>query len=453
MKKQFFLIILLPLIWLNISGIRAQEIAQQYETPFDKVPDPRDVSIYQVNIRTFSEAGNLQGVTKRLDNISDLGANVIYLMPIYPIGKVKGVNSPYCIRDYSAINPEFGTLDDLRDLVRQAHQRGMSVILDWVANHTAWDHAWIKNENWYLQNDAGEIISPPGTGWNDVAQLNFENMGMRAEMIRTMKNWVLTANVDGFRCDYSDGPPFDFWQQAIDTLRNTTGHQLIMLSEGRRSNQFAAGFDYNFGFDFFENLREIYKHGISVTSIDSFNIANYTDAAPHQGMVRYTSNHDVNSSEGTPQELFGGTRGSMAAFVVVAYMKSIPMIYGGQEVGTPYRLLFPFTTANIDWNLNPILTAEYKKIIAFRNESTAIRRGALESFSNDDVCVFTKSYEGETVLVISNLRDKACSFELPASFEKTEWSDVFDIAATAFEDGHIVLSPYQYLVLKKGLDK
>jgi len=448
MKKQLLIAIIVPLLWLNVYNSQAQEIAKQFEIPFDKVPDPRDASIYQVNIRTFSEAGNLRGVTQRLDNISDLGVNVIYLMPIYPIGKVKGVNSPYCIQDYTTINPEFGNLDDLRDLVRQAHQRGMSVILDWVANHTAWDHAWTKNKDWYLQNNEGEIISPPGTGWNDVAQLNFENMAMRSEMIRTMKNWVLEANVDGFRCDYSDGPPFDFWQQAIDTLRNTTGHQLIVLSEGRRSNQFTAGFDYNFGFDFFENLREIYEHGISVTSIDSFNIANYTGAAPHQGMVRYTSNHDVNGSEGTPQELFGGTRGSMAAFVVVAYMKSIPMIYGGQEVGTPYRLLFPFTSANIDWSLNPELTKEYKKIIAFRNESNAIRRGTLETFSNDDVCAFTKSYKDETILVLSNLRDKACRFELPASFEKTEWVNVFDETKKAVNDGEISLSPYQYLVLK-----
>jgi len=417
--------------------------------PFDKVPDPRDVSIYQVNIRTFSEAGNLQGVTERMDRINDLGVNVIYLMPIYPIGKVKGVNSPYCIRDYTSVNEEFGNLDDLRNLVEQAHQRGMSVILDWVANHTAWDHAWIKNEGWYMQNDVGEIISPPGTGWNDVAQLDFANMDMRAEMIRTMKNWVLKANIDGFRCDYSDGPPFDFWKQAIDTLRNTTSHQLIILSEGRRSNQFIAGFDYNFGFDFFDNMVEIYEHSTSVSTIDSFNVANYKDANSYQGMVRYTSNHDVNSSEGTPQELFGGTRGSMAIFVVIAYMKSIPMIYGGQEVGTPYRLLFPFTSANIDWSLNPELTQEYKKIIAFRNESNAIRRGTLQSFSTDDVCAFTKTYQDETVMVLSNMRDKTIEFKISESLKKNEWLNVFDTNLNAVTNGTIALSPYQYLVLKQ----
>jgi glycosidase len=222
-----------------------------------------------------------------------------------------------------------------------------------------------------------------------------------------------------------------------------------MLSEGRRSNQFIAGFDYNFGFDFFDNLKEIYNHNAPATSIDSFNIANYKDASPCQGMVRYTSNHDVNSSDGTPQELFGGTRGSMAAFVVVAYMKSVPMIYTGQEVGTPYRLEFPFTAANINWNLNPDLTREYKKIISFRNISDAIRRGKLETFSNDDVCAFTKSYGDETILVISNFRSGSSQFQLPESFEEKEWENVFDNNAGIINGGLVSLQPYQYLVLRK----
>lgn len=449
MIKQILIAICVPLLWLNISEIYAQDQVTQFETPFDKVPDPRDATIYQVNIRTFSVAGNLKGVIDRLDNIRELGINVIYLMPIFPGGKVKAVNSPYCIRDYNTVSDEFGTLEDLRLLVRQAHAHGMAVILDWVANHTAWDHAWIKNKDWYLQNADGEIISPPGTGWNDVAQLNFANPDMRIEMIRSMKYWILAANVDGFRCDYSDGPPFDFWQQALDTLRNHTGHQLIMLSEGRRSNQFIAGFDYNFGFDFFDNLKEIYNHNMPVTTIDSFNTANYKDAAEHQGMVRYTSNHDVNSSDGTPQELFGGKPGSMAAFVVVAFMKSVPMIYNGQEVGTPYRLVFPFTSANINWTLNADLTNEYQKLIAFRNESDAIRRGQLLTFSNTDVCAFTKTYGDETVMVVVNLRNENKEFHLPQWFDEKEWTNVFEVSPDGFKSKLITLMPYQYLVLTK----
>lgn len=180
----------------------------QYGTPFSEVPDPRDAVIYQVNTRAFSATHNFQGVTARLDSIKNLGVNVIYLMPIYTVGSLKSINSPYCIKNYKGISPEFGTMTDLRTLVDGAHARGMSVMLDWVANHTAWDHAWMTNKAWYKQDASGNIVSP--NGWTDVAQLDFSNTAMRLEMIYSMKYWVYEANVDGFRCDYADGPPATF---------------------------------------------------------------------------------------------------------------------------------------------------------------------------------------------------------------------------------------------------
>ena len=180
----------------------------QYGTPFAGVPNREDAVIYQVNLRAFSAGGNFAGVTARLDSIRNLGANVVYLMPIYPVGQLRGVNSPYAVQDYRAVNAEFGTLADLRTLVDAAHQRGLSVVLDWVPNHTAWDHAWITaHPDWYLRDVAGTILSPPGTNYTDVAQLNFNNATMRAALTAAMKSWVFTANVDGFRCDYADAPP------------------------------------------------------------------------------------------------------------------------------------------------------------------------------------------------------------------------------------------------------
>lgn len=435
---------------LLFSGfhLTAQALPRQYGVPFNKVPDPRDVSIYQVNIRVFSREGNLNGVIARLDSIKALGTNVIYLMPTYPVGQVKGVNSPYCIRDYRSVNPEFGSLADLQKLVAESHRRGMAVLMDWVANHTSFDHTWIKNKGWYVQDSLGNIISPPGTGWNDVAQLNFSNPSMTAEMIRCMKYWVLTANIDGFRCDYTDGPPFEFWKQALDTLRNTTGHRLIMLSEGRRSDHFTAGFDYNFGFDFFNNMKRIYENGLSARTIDSFNLADYKNTTDKQRMVRYTSNHDVNGSDGTPLELFGGLKGSMAAFVVVAYMKSIPMIYGGQEVGTPYRLRFPFTEKDVDWSLNPDLTAEYKKVLAFYNSSAALRRGRLSTYSNNDVVCFKKVLRGKEVLVLVNMREGQKQFPVPVALRNSKWKNAFS-QKPVFMVNEMALSGYEYLVLKK----
>jgi glycosidase len=420
---------------------------KQYGKPFKNVPDRRDVSIYQVNIRTFGKNGDFKGVTERLDSIKALGVNVIYLMPIYPVGIFKAVNSPYCIRDYAAVNKEFGTLDDLRQLVDGAHSRNLAVILDWVANHTAYDHVWTKNKSWYLQDSTGNIISPPNMGWRDVAQLNFKNQDMRRAMINDMKYWVLAANVDGFRCDYSDGPPFDFWKQALDTLKNIPNHKLLLLSEGGRKDHYKAGFDYNFGFNFFGNLKAVVSHNRSVLSIDSLNIADYKGTEEGQQMVRYTTNHDVNGSDGTPQELFGGQKGAMAAFVVIAYMKSVPMIYNGQEVGTPYRLLFPFTTKKIDWTPNLSVTAEYKKIIGFRNRSNAIRRGKLTSYSSADVCAFIKDDGKEKVFVLSNLRNKVVNYSVPGDLLKSKWKNAFT-GMKATTNANITLEPYSYLVLK-----
>ena len=420
----------------------------QYGKPFTHMPDRRDVSIYQVNMRAFSKNGDLKSVTARLDSIKALGVNVVYLMPLYPVGKVKSVNSPYCISDYTAVAPEFGALSDLRNLVDGAHSRNLAVIMDWVGNHTSYDHAWTKNKSWYLQDSTGKIISPPKMGWNDVAQLNFKNQDMRLEMIKAMKYWVLAANVDGFRCDYADGPPFEFWKQALDTLKRVPNHKLLFLAEGHRDDHYKAGFDYNFGFNFFGNLKGIYGRSRSVKKIDSLNVSDYKGTVDGQQIVRYVTNHDVNGSDGTPLDLFGGKKGSMAAFVVIAYMKSIPMIYNGQEVATPYRLTFPFTGKKIDWSINPDVTAEYKKVIGFRNQSKAVRRGTLVSYTTDDVCAFTKTDGKEVVLVISNLRNKPVDFAVPAALANTNWKNVFSNVKQQVGQS-ISLEPYTYLVLRK----
>ena len=418
----------------------------QYGKPFSGVPDTRDITMYQVNTRAFSKEGNFKGVTARLDFIKALGINVIYLMPIYPVGVLKATNSPYATKDYNAVGSEFGTIDDLRTLVDGAHKRKMALMIDWVGNHTSWDNPWIANKGWYVTDSTGNIKYPQN--WRDVAQLNFKNNDMRLAMIGAMKSWVLKANVDGFRCDYADGPPADFWKQAIDTLKNIHTHKLLFLAEGSRSENFGAGFDFNFGFRYYENIKRIYQDNKSVRSIDTVNEKEYKGTQDGQGMVRYITNHDVNSSDGTPLDLFGGKKGSMAAFVVVAYGKGTPMVYNGQEVGTPFRIVFPFKNSPIDWSLNPDVTAEYKKIIAFRNASKAIRRGTLTSYSSDDVSVFTKQDGSDKVLVISNLRNKPVTYTVPAELANSSWKDVFTGAKMKLGDTFTV-EPYQYLVLKK----
>lgn len=436
----------------DVSGIPGSEY-EQYGTPFDNVPESQDATIYQVNIRAFSEEGNLQGVLDRMDYIKSLGVNVVYLMPVYPVGQERsagGLGSPYAVQDYKAVNPEFGDLDDLRAVVDAAHDRDMAVMLDFVANHTSWDNAWItEHPDWYLQDEDGSILPPPDTGWNDVAQLNYDNQELRSAMIDAMAYWIYNANIDGFRMDAADFVPDSFWEQAITSLEKIRPDEdLLMLAEGGKTDHLKAGFDYIFGFNFFETMKEVFN-GEPATSLQEANASAYENVYDDsKRLVKYTTNHDVNLSDGTPLELFGGKKGSMAAFVVDAYMKSVPFIYNGQAIGYDQRIEF-FTHNPIDWSMaDNDLTEEYKKIIALRNSSEAIRRGDLKSYSSDDVAVFTMTKDEDAVLVLSNLRNQPSKYILPADFQNTEWENALENGPVSLEN-EITLEPYSYLVLKK----
>lgn len=421
----------------------------QYGTAYTGVVSPQDAIIYQVNLRAFSADASFKGVTARLDAIKDLGATVIYLMPVYPVGVLNsagGLGSPYSVKDYKGVNTEFGTLADLQALVAAAHDRNMTVILDWVANHTSWDNAWIANKSWYKQDAKGNIISPPGTGWADVAQLDFSNKDMRAAMIDAMKYWVYTANVDGFRCDAADFVPFDFWKEANDALRTITTHKLLMLAEGTRNDHFKAGFNLVYGMGYYSGLEsKVYGTGASVTTLQDLNTSEYATAYRGSQVVRYITNHDVYNSDGSPINLYGGKNGSLAAFVVTAYMKGVPMIYTGQEVGTTRGMDFFYHTP-VDWTINADLTAAYKKILNFRKNSDALKNGDLAVYSSDDVAAFTKVTDKEKVLVIDNLRNNNVTYNLPASISKTGWKDAFTGASVTLTD-KLFVTPYQYLVL------
>lgn len=422
----------------------------QYGRPFVGVPESQNATIYQVNMRGFSKEGNFKGVLARLDSIQALGVNVVYLMPIFPIGKLKAVDSPFAVQNYTGVNPEFGTLADLRALVDAAHARGLAVMLDWVGNHTSWDHPWIQQHpDWYVHDARGAMVNPIPE-WKDIVQLNFANPQLRAAMIGALRYWVFQANIDGYRFDYADGPTQAFFTEALQNLNSIRTHKLLMLAEGDKKKYYLQGgfqMCYDFGFMNVMN-QEIFGKGKSVKLIDSVNTANYRNAPPTARMLRYTSNHDVNSWEGTPQELFDGPRGAIAAFVVAAYMKAVPMIYNGQEVGYVERVPFMGPRKPIDWTPNPALTQEYKQLIRFRNGSNALRNGALASYSSDDVCAFTKIDGQGQVLTLVNLRNVPISYQMPTSVGSMGWRNAFDGKSTTLSN-QLTLQPYQYLVLKK----
>ena len=420
----------------------------QYGTPFASVPNREDAVIYQVNMRAFSQGGNFAGVTARLDSIKAIGVNVLYLMPIYPVGTVRSVNSPYCVKDYTAVNPEFGTLADLRTLVDGAHTRGMSVMLDWVPNHTSYDNAWVTaHPDWYLRDAAGTILPPPNTNYTDVAQLDFSNGAMRLALISAMKSWVYTANVDGFRCDYGDFQPNDFWVQAIDTLRNIKTHKLLLLNEGTRSANFTSGFDYNFGFNFYGALRSVYGSNGAATSLNALNTSEYVGAAATQQVVRYTTNHDVNGSDGTPVALYGGNAGAMSAFVIASCFKGIPMVYNGQEAGMTTAITFPFTTVKVQWGAHADVKRAYQQLLAARAASPALQHGTPTAYSTTDVCAFTKTAGSSQALVLVNVRNAPITYTVPTTLAGA-WTNALT-NSTYTLGSQVALPPYGYVVLKK----
>ncbi|MBF9222648.1 alpha-amylase family glycosyl hydrolase [Hymenobacter ruricola] len=455
MKKPIFCA--LWLAWLafaapclgQMATSKAAKDPAPYGRPFGGVPDGRDATIYQVNMRGFSKEGNFRAVTARLDSIKALGANVVYLMPIFPIGQLRAVDSPFAVQNYTAVNPEFGTLNDLRALVAAAHARGLAVMLDWVSNHTSFDHAWItQHPDWYVHDAAGRIVNPI-PDWKDIAQLNWARPEVHAAMIGALRYWVLAANIDGYRFDYADGPTQEFFAEALANLRALPGRKLLLLAEGdKKKHYLQAGFDLCYDFGFMNVMKgEIFARNKSVRLLDSVNTANYRNAPPNARMMRYTSNHDINAWDGTPQQLFGGERGMMAAFVVAAYMRAVPMIYNGQEVGYAERVPFMGPRRPINWTPSPALTREYKQLLRFRNGSPAVRNGALASYSTDDVCAFTKTAGQEQVLVLANLRNAAVNYPVPASVGSAGWRNAFDGRPTDLT--RLTLQPYQYLILKK----
>ncbi|MCF8294737.1 MAG: alpha-amylase [Bacteroidales bacterium] len=417
---------------------------EQYGTPFAGVPAIEDVVMYEVNLRALNPQPNFQGLISRLDSIKSLGVNVIWLMPIHPIGTINSVNSPYSVKNYKEVNPEFGTLEDLRTLSNEAHARGMAVIMDWVANHTAWDNPWMEHPTWYTRNSDGEVIHPAGTNWLDVADLNYSNDTMRLAMIDAMKYWLFTANVDGFRCDYADGVPFSFWSQAWTEIHALEGRNFILFAEGSRTDHFTAGFDLNFGWNFYGALKNVYA-GQSVSKIFTAQTTDYQSIPAGKQWLRFTTNHDESAWDATPMTLFDGEAGALAASVVTIFLGGVPLIYGSQEVGTTSTVPF-FSTSTINWNGHPEMLSAYKQMLGFYSQSQAARTGANTVYEDEDIAAFMKVLAGDSVLIITNLRDAEKTWNVPAGLQATTWTNPSNASVLTLDE-NLSLSAYQYVIL------
>lgn len=426
-----------------VDNDTVDEDPAQYGTPFN-VPDTEDMVMYEVNLRAFP-GGNIQGVIGKLDHISDLGVNVIWLMPIHPIGSIKSVNSPYSVEDYKEVNPEFGNLEDMRTLVEEAHARGMAVILDWVANHTAWDNDWIDNKAWYTQDVRGQITIPAGTNWQDVADLNFSNSSMRMAMISAMKYWVLAGNVDGFRCDAADFVPKSFWEEAIIALKAIPNRKLIYLAEGAREDHFDAGFEMNYSWDFYTTLKNVYN-GQSAATIFTTNTSEYSEIPAGGHKLRFTTNHDESAWDATPVSLFGGLEGSVSAFVIAAYLNGVPLIYGSQEIGVANTIPF-FSNTTLTWTQNRHILQAYQALMEYFTGSESLKYGAMTTYGATNVVAFKKQGLNE-VLVLVNVRNSDQSWTVPTALQNTTWTNALEGEPYSLTTS-AALQPYEYLILER----
>lgn len=369
-------------------------------------------TVYEVNVRQFSDAGNFAAVTDALPRIKALGANVLWLMPIFPVGMLnaKGsLGSPYAVADYEAVNSDFGTDADFKSLVDTAHQLGMKVVLDWVANHTAWDNPWItEHPDWYTHDGVGNITYPSGTDWTDVADLNYDNSSMRTAMVDALKYWVSNFDIDGYRCDAAGMVPTDFWRSAISQVNQTK--PLWWLAEDQSkpellSKAFAANYNWY--------LLDALNHPKDSDLIANAVSASATEYPKGTAPLNFITNHDENSWHGTEFTRMGSSVRVAAAITFLA--PGTPLLYNGQEIGMDHQLAF-FEKDAISWGSNPAgstWTRFYSKLARLKRLNPALWTGksagklSFNYLNNPGVLSFNRTAAAGKVIFFGNLRSTA----------------------------------------------
>lgn len=410
------------------------------------MPQPEQIIMYEANPRLYGNSSCLENMRSHLIEIKALGVNVVWLMPICECGVVKSIGSPYCIKDYTKVEPKYGTLGELKTFVNTAHNLGMAVIIDWVANHTSWDNAWIANKEWYTQDSTGNIVAPAGTNWTDVADLNFDNQEMRQAMIEAMKYWIREADIDGYRCDAADWVPADFWQQAITELRTAfPNKEILMLAEGAEKSNFDAGFDMNYAWSYYDALESVFK-GESATKIYTTHMQEYAAIPTGAVKLRFTTNHDKTAYNGTPIKIYGGREGSLAALATTTFMGGASMLYGSQEVAQESALSFMTYFENYNWQNDVAYTAEVKRIMAARKDNEVFTYGTLEDYSTSDVVMFSRKLDDAEALVVVNVRNTQAQATAPKALVGATLTDAIKRESCELSET-ITLRAYEYRIL------
>jgi glycosidase len=400
-----------------------------------------NATIYEVNIRQYTPEGTIAAFEKQLPRMKKMGVEILWVMPVQPIGtknRKGSLGSYYAIRDYKAVNPEFGTQADFNRMVKSAHKLGMKVILDWVANHTAWDHDWASaNPDWYKRNAKGEITSYEFDNgreieyWTDVIGLDYRQPGVADAMIDAMRFWIREADIDGFRCDVASLVPIDFWKRARTELE--TEKPLFMLAESNDPAIHAA-FDMSYDWALLDAFVEIAQGKADTSVLHKWAKTGQSGFSPNAYRMNFTSNHDVNSWRWSDKEMYGDKFRAFA--VLAALLPGMPLVYSGQESGLDKKIAF-FEKDAINWRSYENADF-YGQLLKLKQRHPALRNGAVGanlailSRPSDPVFIFQRG---------SGKRRVTAAINLSNAMQKLE---------SVPEAGMIDLAPWSYVVTENG---
>ena len=418
-----------------------------------------NLGMYEVNLRHYSQEGNIAAFKSDLDRIDSLGPGIIWFMPIHPIGtfnRLGSLGSPYSVKDYYQVNPDYGSLVEFKDLVSEIQSRNKYVLIDWVANHTSWDNVLTQtNPEWYVTNSEGDFIPPPGTNWSDVIELDYEKQGLRKYMIEAMKFWVDSVGVNGFRFDAVDFVPDDFWEEAIAVLKQTRS-DLLLLAEGSGEHLIDLGFDMNYSWDFYGFgggvLPRITQGMADANIVRSFvnkEQNNYSNGAYR---LYFVSNHDENAWEGTPAQLFGPRAVNFS--VLSHVINGMPLVYNGEETGMNKQLSF-FDKDLIPWRDYPLFDY-YRRLFDLKKRNASLWNGfdeneaiRIKTTQNSPIYAFKREKDGERVLCFFNLSTQAVSFQATDVLPQGTYRNVFtDKLIGLSQDYEFSLDDWEFLVLE-----
>jgi glycosidase len=374
----------------------------------DKSKWVNSINIYEVNTRQYTKEGTFAAFAKHLPRLKEMGVKILWLMPVTPISireRQGALGSYYACSDYTSVNPEFGTLNDLKLLVNEAHELNMQLIIDWVANHTGYDHHWTKeHSDWYEHDESGDFVEKHG--WNDVIDLNYDNKDLRAEMIKCMQYWVNECDIDGFRCDMAHLVPLDFWvdaKQQCETIK-----PLFWLAECEVP-EYHKVFDVTYAWKWMHVTTKLAENNAGINDMKDV-LKLYSDYPPGALKLFFTANHDENTWNGTEYEKYNGMAKSFAIFTFTWH--GVPLIYSGQELPNLKRLKF-FDKDEIEWtDKEPALQDFYQRLANLKATNSALHISAnievLSTDYNENIFAFLRTNGNDKVLVVLNLsnRDK-----------------------------------------------